>query len=326
MSLPPGATLVSGTLPPPSLPAGATLETGTPITDPSAMRAPADTGFTGKIAQWAQNVSNDIKNGTDVTGVGTVLKKMGAHGVYSGEPQAVGDFMGSLPLGLARMVKGGAEIATPGQNFQGAKDVIGGGLDAATIPASFASPEIAEASASAIDKAIPQTARAGRAFKDVSAAAGQHTVAITDEVSNALQRISQLAKSGGQMPKVAGDFIDRTSNLDLPPINYDEARDFYSTLSSKFSPDQAMKLDGRMRFALNQFRDALGKTISSTASSAGKLDQYRGAMSEYRNASRLGDAGEATLDFAKKYAKELISGTAVGAGAAGAYKIYEATK
>src|SRR5579872_7595121 len=43
--------------------------------------SPEPTGVSDRIARWTENVANDIKYGTDTTGVGTVLKKMGAHGV-----------------------------------------------------------------------------------------------------------------------------------------------------------------------------------------------------------------------------------------------------
>lgn len=101
---------------------------------------PKSTGIMDSLAKWTENVSNDVKYGTDTTGIGTVLKKMGAHGVYNGNSQAVGDFMASLPLGLLRTAKGVAEGST-GQPFnsakmwQAAKDVIGGISQAATIPA-----------------------------------------------------------------------------------------------------------------------------------------------------------------------------------------------
>ncbi len=58
---------------------------------------PEPTSMAGKLNSWAQNVASDIEHGTDITGVGSVLKKLGAHGVYNGNPQAVGDFMASLP-------------------------------------------------------------------------------------------------------------------------------------------------------------------------------------------------------------------------------------
>jgi hypothetical protein len=96
---------------------------------------PKSTGIMDSIAQWTDNVANDIKYGTDVTGVGTVLKKMGAHGIYSGNSQEVGDFMASLPLGLLRMAKGGAETNQPGKVWQGTKDIVAGAGEAGTMPA-----------------------------------------------------------------------------------------------------------------------------------------------------------------------------------------------
>lgn len=95
---------------------------------------PKSTGMMDSISRWTENVSNDIKYGTDTTGIGTVLKKMGAHGVYNGNSQAVGDFMASLPLGLLKATKGQAEIQQPGKVWQGTKNLVSGLSDAATIP------------------------------------------------------------------------------------------------------------------------------------------------------------------------------------------------
>ena len=104
--------------------------------------------FMGRYAKWLENVSDDIKYGTDHTGVGSVLKSLEAHGVYRGAPEAVGDFMASLPLGILKAEKGSAEL-TPqvlggekGHTWQGVKDLVGGGLQAVQIPASFAGPEV----------------------------------------------------------------------------------------------------------------------------------------------------------------------------------------
>lgn len=116
----------------------------------SAVHEP--TTFLGKFGRWAENVSNDIKYGTDQTGIGTILKKMGAHGVYAGNPEAVGDFMASLPLGLLKSAKGTTEVSPhviggpEGKTWQGLKDVVGGGLQAATIPSVFVAPEVSELS------------------------------------------------------------------------------------------------------------------------------------------------------------------------------------
>ena len=35
----------------------------------------------GKFERWARNLNEDLRDGTDLTGIGTVLKKMGAHGL-----------------------------------------------------------------------------------------------------------------------------------------------------------------------------------------------------------------------------------------------------
>lgn len=108
---------------------------------------PEPKSYIGKIARWVENLSDDIKYGTDETGIGTVLKKMGAHGVYSGNPEAVADFMASLPLGTLKAAKGATEV-TPevlggpkGKTWEGIKDLVSGGLQAATMPAGIVGPE-----------------------------------------------------------------------------------------------------------------------------------------------------------------------------------------
>jgi len=106
-----------------------------------------------KLSLWAQNVQHDLLHGTDITGIGRVLKAMGAHGLEAGVSPETAKFMGSLPLGLLRATQGGAETAQPGQRVKGAKDVAGGLLDAATIPSAFVAPEGAEVTAAGMDRA-----------------------------------------------------------------------------------------------------------------------------------------------------------------------------
>ena len=95
---------------------------------------PQPSGLAERAERWADNVISDVKHGTDITGIGTVLKKMGAHGVYAGNPAAVGEFMASLPLGLLTMFKGQAQQAQAGKFIQGTKNTASGILQAATIP------------------------------------------------------------------------------------------------------------------------------------------------------------------------------------------------
>lgn len=158
---------------------------------------PQPTGIAGKAARWAQNVADDIKYGTDLTGVGSVLKGMGAHGVYSGNSKAVGDFMASLPLGLLKAGKGTAELSQSGQRWQGTKDVAGGLLDAATIPGSFVAPEAGELAGQGINEAGNAIAsQASRAAKAVKA---PFTVdSIQPELQNAIrQTLASVAKDAG---------------------------------------------------------------------------------------------------------------------------------
>jgi hypothetical protein len=135
---------------------------------PSITATPEPTNVGGQVERWARNLSEDLKYGTDLTGIGTVLKKMGAHGVYSGNPAAVGDFMASLPLGLSKVVTGMGEVAQPGKRVQGAKDTVSGGLQAATIPSAFVAPEGAELAGQGIDAGANVAAKAANAVSNMA--------------------------------------------------------------------------------------------------------------------------------------------------------------
>jgi hypothetical protein len=133
---PTGIDLSSGVVSSSSLP---------PIATVSAARQP--TTMLGKLGQWAEDLSDDLTYGTDITGVGSVLRALGARGIYAGNSHEVGEFMASLPLGLLKATKGGTQVAPQviggpeGQTWQGVKKVAGGLLQASTMPAAFVAPE-----------------------------------------------------------------------------------------------------------------------------------------------------------------------------------------
>jgi len=132
-------------LPPP--PTGFVPETAAAKAPPvGEIRSDEPVGLAEKLSRWAENVSNDIKHGTDITGIGAFMKKMGAHGVYAGNAEAVGDYIASLPLGLLKATKGAGEIGQ-GKLWQGTKSVVGGALQASEIPSAFIAPEAGEAGA-----------------------------------------------------------------------------------------------------------------------------------------------------------------------------------
>jgi len=247
--------------------------------------APKSTGWRDSVAKWTENVSNDIKYGTDVTGVGTVLKKMGAHGVYSGNPEAVGDYMASLPLGLLKATKGGAEVTQEGKTWQGTKDIAGGALQAAQIPAAFAGGPAAEggagAAANVTGKVFGNVEKAGQLFNEVAAAAKDQPIQLTDEVYDALKNIKQLADAGAKgTPRVASKLANRLNNVD-EELYWDEARRFYSNIS-RLSANEYSSMSPQMQAAIGRLGRSLGSVLNDTAASAGKSEQYAQAMELYR--------------------------------------------
>ena len=191
-----------------------------------------------------------------------------------------------------------------------------------------AAPVVAAASGAAaatpwLTSLLPSFAAASEKFEQVKDAVGDHTVGMTDELSDATQRISQLAKSGLQMPKVVGDFIDRTINTEKYPEGaptFNEIRDFYSTAVSKLSPEEIMKMTPRMQAALGQWTQSLGNALNDVADQGGVLGKYRDAMSEWKGASTISDFTDKAIELGKKAAITTGVGALLGAGGSAAYR------
>lgn len=305
-----------------------------PKTTPQPVTISADTS--NPVTRWAQNVMDDIRYGTDTTGVGSVLKGLGAHGVQYGAPEKVGEFMASIPLGLAGVVKGGGEVAS-GDLGKGAKDVASGAIQAVQMPAAFAggpeldatagaaakaigkTAEAASSAASAIKGVIPNAERVHQNFSQVMKAAGDLPINI-NEPGNAALRIRALADAGASMPKVASDFIRRIEDFNKGPVTYSEARDFYSN-ASRLSGEEMSRLTPNMRRLIGDFTNSLNNAISATAGQVGKLEQYQNAMQEYHRLMQLRSLSDA--------AKEALTGKVaqtLGLGALGGYvakKLFE---
>lgn len=282
----------------------------------SAVHEP--TTLAGKVGQWAQDFTGDLKHGTGNTAPGRLLQKMGAPGLDTGVSEATGDFMGSAPLGVTRMVQGGAELAQSGKRWQGAKDIAGGALQAATIPSAFVAPEVAE-NASGVPGAIESAARtllpsgkkqaAGELFQSIAKDANKVPVELEKSQDAALKLMDWQKKT--QLGPTLNKFLNRVTSGSQGPLTYEEGRDFYSLLS-RMSADEASKLAPPVKFYVKQLTAGLKEDIGTSAGQVGRAADYYKAMGDYAKAAKLQD----WLDSAKKAA---IGGLkyGIGPGAAG---------
>jgi hypothetical protein len=180
---------------------------GQPYGVEGSIRANDPKNVTGKVARWAEQVQNDIKYGTDFTGVGQFIKKMGAHGVYTGNSQGVGDFLASIPLGLLSTVKGQAEMAgaqSGGGALQGVKDFVGGEAQAGTMPGMViggpeTGPAALEVGADALKAGGGATADAAKAVGGkVADVAGAATRKGAGLVQSAVAKGAEIANAAGE--------------------------------------------------------------------------------------------------------------------------------
>lgn len=160
------------------------------------------------VERWADDVKNDLLNGTGNTKIGALLKFLGAPGLERGVSQGTAEFMGSPLLGPTRVAKGVAELGQSGKRWSGMKDVIGGALDTATIPSGFIAPEGGEVAGTGIDATATQAARAAKAvsnavMKPLDAHAPQQT--LQQGIRGVLDTI---AKDAGVMPSPSASIRD----------------------------------------------------------------------------------------------------------------------
>lgn len=259
------------------------------------------------VERWAEQLINDLKHGTDITGVGAILKKMGAPGLHAGVPESVGDFMGSVPLGISRMIKGGGEAAQEGKRWKGAKDVVGGAMETATIPSLMVGPEMAGAA----PKLLPSTEKAGKLLDAVEKVAG-HVEVDVNGPGKAAMKFFENVQHGGSPSQLINKFLQRVTKADAPPLTYAEARKFYEN-ATRLSFDASNRLNPKAKYLLTQFTKELDQAVHAAASEVGQGQAYAKAMKAYHSAAQFGRgvkaAGKAAL---------------VGAGAYGTYDLLKA--
>src|SRR5579863_7804213 len=259
--IPHGATLGSSDTPQSSAP-----EVG------SISAQPAPSGMGDYLHRWVTNVQNDIKYGTDTTGVGTLLKKMGAHGVYAGNPEAVGDFMASLPLGLLKTAGGVANLRN--KPWQGTKEVVGGLLQASEMPGAFVAPEAGEVGANAAGAATDAVTVAGsKAVKGVAKAYS----AIKDAFDTGVVQKPLQEGIRGVMSKVAEE-----NGLEQPLENI-SIRDVVKDVADKMQVKAKglyQELDDASGGRLQRFDEALKNINQKLRDVAGLDDEQEAALLE----------------------------------------------
>lgn len=217
----------------------------------STPQAPKST--MGRLAQWIDNVTLDMQDGGDRTGVGTVLQKLGAHGLSNGNSQAVGDYMASLPLGLLKAGKGAAELVPSeiggetGKTWKGVKDLVGGGLQAISEPASFVAPEASPLSEEGLLTDAASTA--SKATDAVASTAAKTKGAVTDVLKGekvAQAPAQQALRTGAKASAADAGIADAAStatgsvrNLLDDPIEAlaSKERDAYDTINDASGTD-----------------------------------------------------------------------------------------
>lgn len=158
---------------------------------------------------------------------------------------------------------------------------------------------------------IPTTAKAGKLFDEVMSAAKDVPVNLT-RTQPALERVAQLTDAGAPVQTAPNKLLLRSQTIN--PLSYQDARDFYSNISQLSAQDK-LAMNGPMKRAVNSLRVALKDDIGDTASSVGKGPQYYKAMSQYKNALRLQNAG-----------KTVAKGAATAAGAGAVYSAFDALR
>lgn len=260
-----------------STPATPTPSSATISATPGSM--PGDS-TAAKLKLWTQNVQSDLMHGTNLTGVGSVLRAMGAHGLQYGSPENVARFMGSLPLGLARTAQGGAELAQPGQRVQGAKDVAGGALDASTIPGGFMAPEAGEVAGKGGELALSQAEKAAQGVRDfVSVKSVQPKVqsAITKAIQQAAQEHGIALPEGGSLRDVTQTLSDAVRA---------KAHGLYQQLDAALGGTRFQTFDEQLGNIQRAIRDSLGIDPEKDAALQKRLQDVSNARNAAMDAVR----------------------------------------
>ena len=122
------------------------------------------------------------------------------------------------------------------------------------------------------------------------------------------------------MPPVINKFVTRIADVGEKggALTYNEARQFYHNISELSASEKMAAKPSDLRLIQN-FKHALGDTIATAADSAGRLQQYQSAMSEFSRAKGLQEG-------LKTAGKVALGATGLGGALTGGYNAYQTLK
>jgi hypothetical protein len=287
------------------------------------------------VQDWLRDLEADLTSGGSRTVVGRTLGHMQARGdkgyaglQQGGQSKAVIDFMASPVLGATHAAQGTAatvadEADTAKHGLTGSPQnstawerlkrgplkTAGGVLEMGTIPGMVVGGPAAEAAITA----VPSRKFAAQLFKDVSEHAGNVPVSMTHS-GDAILRAQEISNAGTSMPQSLGKLLKRVTDPKKAPLTYDEARDFYTNITS-LSANESARLSPVMRKQVANVRAGLMKDIGDAADQAGQAAKYYAAMKDYARASKL-------LRASQKIGKFALGAAGLGS----AYEGYQAVK
>ncbi len=302
--LPPGATVIGASTPPSSVPDArndkwSAYEQGVEGLPPGAHVVTADdkwsqyevtpsapttigaqhdpTSFAGKAEELFHEFQNDVRYGTGNTMAGRILQAMGALGSYRGVSPGAADLMTSPATGSARALEGSAQWSQPGKRLQGVGNVIGGTLEAAQIPASFAAPEAGEAATNIGERLSP----GARAVTRLSGLQGK-----VAEIWNTIKSAEASAKATAKaaFPDIQTNVVLQTSK-GPKAIPFKDAQEMYSKLGQAIADQRRAVAGGAPRFQLErlvQHQSVLSNAMSDAASAEGRLQELNDARAGWK--------------------------------------------
>lgn len=130
-----------------------------------------------------------------------------------------------------------------------------------------------------------------KALQAASQKAGNVPVELSPKTNELVEEIVREGKSGGTVPKVITDLLDRVgpsarqaAEANPGPLTYNEARSFQSN-ASQLSAAEQMSLKGRMKSLIPEFAKSFGRDVQTAADVGGAGPEHAIGMREYAAAS-----------------------------------------